>query len=183
MAPQAPFTFGENAEAYCLFAKSHRMSDALALMASALEDGTWIAAPDIWTRHLAWSPFWQEMPTETRVVRSRLVQLLLSGKWETVQRAVTWLFVTERSSPLEEVPLLVSWMLGRAGPNDAPMIAEVIDILRWEDPTLARTCFPLVEWILKKGSAELRSKGRSGLASQLIPIRRRISVSARPGLP
>jgi hypothetical protein len=167
-------SFEENPEAYCGWAKSHTSrSDALALFGKPVDDGTWVKAPALYVQHLAWSQFWEPATrAAASELRGRLIDKIVSGPLtDAAHAALPSVFNTADEARLAEAPKIVMWLITEAGPNDATMIADLLQTVVWsKDDGFVRDCFPLVRWLISKGSSELRSGRRSLMVSNLVPI-------------
>ena len=168
-------SFAEHPEVFCTWAKSHEdREEALAKFAVPVLDGTWTVAPAVYVQHLAWFPFWEP---STRAAASDFfggsssTRSSAGSLSDAAHAALPGLFNTADVAPFTDVPKITAWLVKNAGPNDATTIADVLMRVVWSrDENFVRDCFPLVEWLLAKGSSELRSGRRSMMVAHLLPL-------------
>lgn len=168
-------TFIDNPEVYCLSALSLvNPSDRLRRMAVPFRDGTWKLAAGCWSSRFA-SHFLWERPARAEAVelRHEVLVAILSGPLDDVAFAtIPNLLSTLADAPLSasEQRSFVDWLVAEAGPNEAAVVANVLERV---GPGMgqphALEWFPLVSWLLSKGSSELRSGRSPTLAAQLLP--------------
>lgn len=167
-------SFTENPEAFCLWAKSQKPpAEGLALLAKVLRCGEWRAAPLQWVHHLSWPQFWQAETVSLAIqIRSELISTIRCGELDAAAHAaLPGIFNTRSLAPIAEASKIAAWVVEKADPNDATMIGDVVQHVVWSrQPALARDCYPLIDWLLMKGSSELRSNRRSQLVAQLVPV-------------
>jgi len=168
-------SFKGDPDAYCLLAKSHtNRLEGLDLLAQPLRDGSWKDAPTAWMTGLSWGFFWNDPECQVAAIelRAELVASVLSGKLDDAAYAVLpGIFNLHHSAPLKEADAVAKWLLKQAGPNDVPVVADVVQHVVYDrEGTLRRDCVPLVEWLLTHGSSELRSGRRSQLVAELVPL-------------
>lgn len=166
--------FAENPRVYCNWAKSHTdIATALELFGAPLHDaGAWKRAAGVWASGLAWPPFWNgDTQVAALALRQKAMTELLAGKLtDAAYDALPELLRTSDFVPFENAPEIVTWLVDHAGPNDAPLIADVVD---WFAPAVTRPMsvewFPLVAWLFERGTSELKSARRADLVARLLP--------------
>lgn len=167
-------SFAQNPNAYCRWAKAHESRvEALSLLAKPLRDDSWRSASAEWVRHLSWPPFWEPTTRSAALeLRSALISKILVGPLDdSAHAALPGIFNTRSLAPIPEAAAITTWVVDHAEPNDAAMIADMIEHVVYDkDDDFKRACVPLVEWLLTKGSSELRSGRRALLVAQLVPF-------------
>lgn len=164
-------SFTQHPDVYCGVAKSHRdRAEGLGLLAQPLLDGSWAEHPAKWIQHFSWSGFWESSTRSIAVAhRASLIERIISEERITVaaHASLPAIFNTLVYAPIAEQRKVIAWLARMAEPNDATMLADVLD---QQLRRLGDDCVPLVEWLLTKGSSELRSGRRAFLAAQLLPL-------------
>lgn len=168
-------SFSENPNAFGDWAKSHTSPvQGLGVLARPLRDGSWRDAPDVWVQHLRWSGFWGPASrNEALSLRRELIEAILGGALDdAAHAALPGVFeLNSTDAPVAEAARLTQWLTHSAGPNDAKMVADLVETLvHSRDGALLAACFPLFTWLLTSGSSELRSARRAFLVTRMLPI-------------
>jgi hypothetical protein len=168
-------SFSENPNAFGNWAKSHASPvDGLDVLAGPLRDGTWRHAPDVWVEHFSWSGFWgRASRSEALNLRRELIEAILGGGLDdAAHAALPGLFeLNSTDAPVAEAARLTQWLVRNAGPNDAKLVADLVETLvHSRDEALLGACFPLLTWLLTSGSSELRSARRAFLVTRMLPL-------------
>ena len=168
-------SFSENPNAFGNWAKSHASPvDGLNVLARPLRDGTWKDAPAVWVQHFRWSGFWGPASrSEALNLRRELIEAILGGGLDdAAHAALPGVFeLNSTDAPVAEAAKLTQWLVRNAGPNDAKMVADLVETLvHSRDEALLAACFPLLTWLLTSGSSELRSARRAFLVTRMLPL-------------
>jgi hypothetical protein len=148
--------------------------EGLDVLAGPLRDGTWRHAPDVWVEHFRWSGFWgPESRSDALNLRRELIEAILGGGLDdAAHAALPGVFeLNSTDAPVAEAARLTQWLVRNAGPNDAKMVADLVETLvHSRDEALLAACFPLLTWLLTSGSSELRSARRAFLVTRMLPL-------------
>ncbi len=165
-------SFTENPEAYCSYIRAHQnRAAAMRMLGEVFADGSWSHAPEKWVDALH-GEFWSgsDQVAAARELRDQLVLELVAGALDArASVCLPTIFKALRPQPLAALPDLVAWLITRAEPNDATLIADLVELVVYkpERPECDQT-YPLVRWLLKRGPRELKSPRRKRLVASLL---------------
>ncbi len=169
--------FAGNAPALTLYACAVPPEQGLKLLRRQLEDGSWRQDPGTWFWYarnvcLGNSPgrSLELVDLQTELVR----QIMATPIGPDAHAVLPSLFDLNSFDPhAPELAQLRDWLVEHAGPGEASLVADVLTkgILHRaidEDIRAAEAFFqPLLEWLLRNGAAELRSKRRVDLVLRM----------------
>lgn len=153
-------SFKDSPDAYYLWAKSHTdHRKGLERLAEPLRDGSWKDAPAAWVHHLSWPLFWGPGTLGTAVgLRAKLIRTILSGGLDdAAYAALPGIFNTRTLAPLTDAADIVAWLVKKAGPNDVPVVADIVQQVVYDRS--------LVAWPRRCHDAERVAGNRRGRRS------------------
>ncbi len=169
--------FGDDVEAHLSYSYTRPPQEAAEIVRRRLEDDSWRRAPALWLNRFQALAFQKKIATEEADrIRRLFFEKLVSGPIspEVHETLVEFFRASEQPPSPQEAEQLVQWLLNRSGPGEASLVADILHHVfnrtesRSLDDGLARIVYPLAEWLIENGAAELRSKRRALLTLDLV---------------